>query len=106
MDEIVTERLRRQQALARDRPPFLLAVMDEMALRRLTGGPVVMKDQLAWLLEAPIATATGPAVGERRRWRNRRSRISGSTQRVRTRGSLPGGCWRWRRSGRSRCDGT
>src|SRR5258708_2503771 len=30
VDEIVTERLRRQQVLARERPPFLLAVMDEM----------------------------------------------------------------------------
>jgi transcriptional regulator with XRE-family HTH domain len=52
VEEIVSERLRRQQVLARESPPFLLAVMDEMALRRAIGGPAVLKDQLAWLLEA------------------------------------------------------
>lgn len=52
VDEIVAERLRRQEVLGRENPPFLLAIMDEMALRRPIGGPSVLKGQLASLLEA------------------------------------------------------
>ena len=52
VDEIVAERLRRQEVFTAERPPFLLAIMDEMALRRPIGGAAVLKEQLARLLEA------------------------------------------------------
>ncbi|MEJ2890039.1 helix-turn-helix domain-containing protein [Actinomycetospora aeridis] len=49
-------RLRRQQVLDGEDAPRLWAVLDEAALRRLTGGPAVMREQLDHLL----------AVSERR----------------------------------------
>jgi transcriptional regulator with XRE-family HTH domain len=45
-DEIVAERLRRQTILERGRPPRLLIVLDEAAIRRPVGGPEVMREQL------------------------------------------------------------
>jgi Domain of unknown function (DUF5753) len=44
-------RLRRQRVLARDDPPTLWAVVDEAALRRLTGGPEVMRAQIDHLID-------------------------------------------------------
>ncbi|NJQ15699.1 helix-turn-helix domain-containing protein [Streptomyces bohaiensis] len=40
----------RQAALARDRPPTVMAVMDESCIRRIVGGPLVMDEQLGALL--------------------------------------------------------
>ncbi|MBQ1073153.1 helix-turn-helix domain-containing protein [Micromonospora sp. C31] len=48
----VTLRLQRQRLLHRENPPLLWAVVDEAALRRPIGGPRVMRDQVAALIEA------------------------------------------------------
>jgi transcriptional regulator with XRE-family HTH domain len=52
LEELVASRLNRQRVLAREDPPHLWVVMDENALRRKLGGPVVMRAQLQRLLEA------------------------------------------------------
>ncbi|MCW2919593.1 MAG: transcriptional regulator, family [Actinomycetia bacterium] len=52
VDEIVAQRLRRQEILERMNPPRLLLVTDEAALRRAIGGPEAFKAQLARLEEA------------------------------------------------------
>ncbi|WP_443084010.1 helix-turn-helix domain-containing protein [Verrucosispora sp. WMMA2121] len=52
IDRRVDLRMRRQELLARPRPPRLWAVVDEAALRRPIGGPQVMRGQLEALLEA------------------------------------------------------
>ena len=44
-------RISRQEILRRDNPPKLWAVLDEGALRRVIGGPDVMKAQLRYLIE-------------------------------------------------------
>lgn len=44
-------RMTRQEILDREKPPYLHAVLDEAALRRTTGGPKVMAQQLAHLAE-------------------------------------------------------
>ncbi|MBY8879311.1 helix-turn-helix domain-containing protein [Actinacidiphila acidipaludis] len=46
----VAKRLSRQERLRGDNPPDLWAVVDESALRRTSGGPEIMRDQLAALL--------------------------------------------------------
>lgn len=48
----VALRMQRQRLLHRERPPQLWAVVDEAALRRPIGGPRVMRDQVAALIEA------------------------------------------------------
>ncbi|TDC47812.1 XRE family transcriptional regulator [Actinomadura sp. KC345] len=48
----VVARMNRQQILTRDKPPLLWAVMDENVLHRPVGGVEIMRDQLAWLVEA------------------------------------------------------
>src|SRR5882757_1108496 len=45
-------RLERQKLLVSERSPHFVAVMDEGALRRAFGGPKVMRDQVAHILEA------------------------------------------------------
>ncbi|WP_166459169.1 helix-turn-helix domain-containing protein [Verrucosispora sioxanthis] len=52
IDRRVDLRMRRQELLARPRPPRLWAVVDEAALRRPIGGPQVMRGQLEALLAA------------------------------------------------------
>lgn len=55
----VTARIARQRAvLGRDNPPEVHAVLDEAALRRSTGGPAVMAEQLSALAKA----STQPGV--------------------------------------------
>ncbi|WP_410810189.1 Scr1 family TA system antitoxin-like transcriptional regulator [Micromonospora sp. 067-2] len=49
VDSIVAGRLERQAVLGRDAPPQLVAVIDEVVLRRLVGDPAVMAGQLAHL---------------------------------------------------------
>lgn len=58
INELVTARMERQSILAADRPPLLLAVLDETVLRRPIGGREIMGRQLDHLLEA----STGPHV--------------------------------------------
>lgn len=55
-DEVGTERrvearIARQQVLAREAPPQLWAVIDEAALRRMIGGPDVMRAQIEHILK-------------------------------------------------------
>ncbi|MBH1938253.1 helix-turn-helix transcriptional regulator [Streptomyces sp. AV19] len=50
-EELVQARMVRQRILAREHPPQLWIVLDEQALRRMFGGPIVMKGQLERLLE-------------------------------------------------------
>ncbi|MFG1851149.1 Scr1 family TA system antitoxin-like transcriptional regulator [Actinomadura geliboluensis] len=47
----VDRRLMRQQALARDKPPKLIVVMDESVLNRQVGSPEVMRAQCEHLLK-------------------------------------------------------
>ncbi len=48
-DDHVAARLKRQQVLAREDPPVLVALIDESVLRRNVGGPDVMRAQLKYL---------------------------------------------------------
>jgi Domain of unknown function (DUF5753)/Helix-turn-helix domain len=53
-DEVIRRaeaRIARQEILSRAQPPTLWAVMDESALRRVIGGPEVMKEQIRHLIE-------------------------------------------------------
>jgi transcriptional regulator with XRE-family HTH domain len=43
-------RMTRQHVLSSDRPPLVASVLDDMALRRMVGGPAVMRAQLQHLL--------------------------------------------------------
>jgi transcriptional regulator with XRE-family HTH domain len=52
IDAAVETRLERQKILAKEDPPLFRVILDYAALDRLIGGPTVMKEQLAWLLEA------------------------------------------------------
>jgi transcriptional regulator with XRE-family HTH domain len=47
----VRARLARQEILARDNPPSLVALIDEAALLKLVGGPDIMADQIRHLIE-------------------------------------------------------
>jgi transcriptional regulator with XRE-family HTH domain len=51
-EQIVQARLKRQQALAKDSPLQLWAILDEPVLRRLVGGFHVMRDQLERMVDA------------------------------------------------------
>jgi transcriptional regulator with XRE-family HTH domain len=51
LERRVELRLRRQRVLARDDPPTLWAVVDEAALRRLSGGADVMRAQIDHLID-------------------------------------------------------
>ncbi|MEV4755401.1 helix-turn-helix transcriptional regulator [Micromonospora sp. NPDC049559] len=54
LDEIVQQvaaRMERQAVLTKERPPRLVAVLDEYVLRRPVGGPEVMREQLLHLVE-------------------------------------------------------
>lgn len=46
VDQLVATRMTRQALLSADRPLELWTILDEAALRRLVGGPEVMRDQL------------------------------------------------------------
>ncbi|MFY1687712.1 Scr1 family TA system antitoxin-like transcriptional regulator [Plantactinospora sp. WMMB782] len=49
VEQLVASRLRRQEILTGDSPPQLVAVLDEVVLRRLLGDPAVMREQLEHL---------------------------------------------------------
>ncbi|MCO5991232.1 helix-turn-helix transcriptional regulator [Actinoallomurus spadix] len=51
LGQAVALRLGRQDILDREEPPFLVLLMKETVLREIVGGPGVMKEQLAHLLE-------------------------------------------------------
>ncbi|GLY89627.1 helix-turn-helix domain-containing protein [Actinoallomurus iriomotensis] len=51
IDALVARRLARQEILARDNPPVLLALLTESVLDWPVGGPKLMRKQLAHLLE-------------------------------------------------------
>jgi hypothetical protein len=72
-ERTVALRLARQQFLHRPDPPEYWVVMDETVLRRPIGGPDVMREQIAYLIEAaqqpkitiqvvPFATGWHPAL--------------------------------------------
>jgi transcriptional regulator with XRE-family HTH domain len=46
VEELVATRMTRQALLSSQRPPELWAILDEAALRRIVGGPQVMREQL------------------------------------------------------------
>lgn len=50
-DSLVDLRIERQELLVRQPPPELHFIMDEAVIRRVTGGPDVMRRQLAHLLQ-------------------------------------------------------
>jgi transcriptional regulator with XRE-family HTH domain len=52
IEDRVALRLKRQDLLSRPEPPAVWSVMDEAVLRRLVGGPAVMRAQLRHLMEA------------------------------------------------------
>ncbi|GIJ27646.1 transcriptional regulator [Micromonospora qiuiae] len=52
VDRRVAARLGRKVLLSRDEPPRLWMIIDEAAVRRVVGGPKVMRAQLARLIEA------------------------------------------------------
>ena len=52
VDRIVAARSARKALLSRDVPPKLWIVLDEGAVRRVVGGPDVMRSQVARLIEA------------------------------------------------------
>ena len=51
VDKQVALRMERQAILTSDEPPLLRVVIDEAAVRRLVGGPAVMKAQITRLIE-------------------------------------------------------
>lgn len=51
IEQLVDLRIRRQQALCRDRPLQLSVVLDEAVLQRMVGGPAVMAEQLQALVD-------------------------------------------------------
>ncbi|MFE3762733.1 helix-turn-helix domain-containing protein [Streptomyces sp. NPDC059104] len=51
LDTVVAARMDRQRILKRGNPPVLWVVLDEAVLHREIGGPAVMREQLAYLLE-------------------------------------------------------
>jgi hypothetical protein len=58
VERIVAGRLKRQAILASDKPPQLVAVFDEVVLRRLLGDRAVMREQVEHL----VAMAESPYV--------------------------------------------
>ncbi|RFS45057.1 hypothetical protein D0Q02_18710 [Micromonospora craniellae] len=51
MEQRASARLERQAVLTGERPPQLVAVLDEHVLRRPVGGPLVMREQLRRLVK-------------------------------------------------------
>ncbi|WP_021595349.1 helix-turn-helix domain-containing protein [Actinomadura welshii] len=50
--ELTAKRMERQEALTREGLPHTWLVLDETALRRMVGGPQIMREQLDYLLAA------------------------------------------------------
>jgi transcriptional regulator with XRE-family HTH domain len=56
VDQLLAARMKRQEVLARTEPPLLWVVLDEFVLHRMIGGPEVMREQLAHLIEVEQRT--------------------------------------------------
>jgi transcriptional regulator with XRE-family HTH domain len=52
IEERVTERLTRQQLLARETPPKVEVILDEAVLHRPIGSPAIMREQLGYMIRA------------------------------------------------------
>jgi transcriptional regulator with XRE-family HTH domain len=52
IERLVDIRMKRQEILARPKPPHLWAILDESVIRRVVGSPTLMRAQLDRLLEA------------------------------------------------------
>lgn len=74
LEQRVDLRLRRQDILQREKPPAVWVVLEETAMRRMVGGPDVMRGQIDRLLEAmeephltlrvlPFAAGPHPGAG-------------------------------------------
>lgn len=55
IEEKAASRIARRRILAKESPPLLWSVLDEAVIRRPIGGPAVMREQLAYVLEASAA---------------------------------------------------
>ena len=73
MDQRIEARLRRQALLTQDDPPLFHYILDEVALHRPVGGPAVMREQLARVIEVirlpnvtfqviPLAVGAHPGI--------------------------------------------
>jgi transcriptional regulator with XRE-family HTH domain len=51
IEELVAQRMERQEILTRDDPPQIVAVFDEAVIRRMIGSPEIMRDQIHRLIE-------------------------------------------------------
>jgi transcriptional regulator with XRE-family HTH domain len=58
VDRQVAERLQQQEILAREKPPALRVIIDELVLHRLIGGHQVMAEQVRHLMEAADQPST------------------------------------------------
>jgi transcriptional regulator with XRE-family HTH domain len=58
VDQQVAERLQRQEILARDNPPELRVILDELVLHRPIGGHQIMAEQVRRLIEAANEPST------------------------------------------------
>jgi transcriptional regulator with XRE-family HTH domain len=56
VDQLLAARMKRQGILARSERPLLWVVLDEFVLHRVIGGPEVMREQLAHLIEVEQRT--------------------------------------------------
>lgn len=54
IEQSMVVRLRRHSVLLRQRPPDVLAIIDELALRRVVGGVNVLRRQMEHLVEAAV----------------------------------------------------
>jgi transcriptional regulator with XRE-family HTH domain len=52
VDQLVATRMQRQEVLRRGDPPWLVVLLAEYAIRRMVGGPQVMRPQLEHLIDA------------------------------------------------------
>ncbi|GII86591.1 transcriptional regulator [Sphaerisporangium siamense] len=51
LDERLTQRMRRQAILGREKPPMISVIVDEAVLHRSIGGAEVMREQVKYLIE-------------------------------------------------------
>lgn len=51
LERLVAARMERQEILRREEPPWIVALLDEAAIRRVVGGRDVMREQLQHLLD-------------------------------------------------------
>lgn len=64
-DQDLASRLARQSIFRRTEPPWVVAIIDELALRRIVGGSEVMVEQLQYLQDCPATVQVVPNVPHR-----------------------------------------